>query len=250
MNAPSLITLTDVRKVYPGSAAQQALAGITLMIPTGQFVAIMGPSGSGKSTLLNLIAGLDRPSGGQVIVDGITVGSLGETALARFRRQRLGFVFQFFNLLNQLTVLDNVVIPAQLAGVKTAVARSRAKDLLAELGIADKARAYPARLSGGQRQRVAIARALINSPAVILADEPTGALDSRSGDAVMDLLAQLHLRGQTVVMVTHDTRLAASRAERIVSLRDGQVVDDTQLQSASNQQPSDLVRLRSEEVQP
>jgi putative ABC transport system ATP-binding protein len=250
MHAQPLITLTDVRKVYPGSGAQQALAGVTLTIPTGQFVAIMGPSGSGKSTLLNLIAGLDRPSGGQVIVDGINVGSLSETALARYRRQRLGFVFQFFNLLNQLTVLDNVLIPAQLAGVRTAVARARATELLAELGIADKAREYPARLSGGQRQRVAIARALVNSPAVILADEPTGALDSRSGDAVMDLLVQLHQRGQTVVMVTHDTRLAASRADRIVSLRDGQAVDDTELQSTGKQQPSDLVRLRSEEVQP
>src|ERR1051326_8824078 len=216
----ALITLTDVTKVYESSGEQIGLADVTLRIPAGQFAAIMGPSGSGKSTLLNLIAGLDKPTKGAILVDGVDVGTLGEAALARYRRQRLGFVFQFFHLLNQLTVLDNILLPAQLAGMKTSAARARARDLLAQLGIAEKAGEYPARLSGGQRQRVAIARALVNRPAVLLADEPTGALDSRTGEQVMEVLGEVNRGGQTVVLVTHDARLAATYASRVVSLRD------------------------------
>jgi putative ABC transport system ATP-binding protein len=208
----------------------------------------MGPSGSGKSTLLNLIAGFDRPTKGEVRVDGVTVSRLAEAALARYRRMRLGFIFQFFNLLDQLTVLDNVLLPAQLAGARPKVARARAHDLLQQLGIADKAKSYPGRLSGGQRQRVAIARALVNRPAVLLADEPTGALDSRGGESVMELLAQINAGGQTVVLVTHDARLAAANASRIITLRDGRVVDDAQLREPKVQAPSELLRMHTEEA--
>ena len=243
----ALIELTNVTKVYDGGGAQVGLSDVTLSISAGQLAAIMGPSGSGKSTLLNLIAGLDRPGKGTILVDGVNVGSLSEAALARYRRQRLGFVFQFFHLLNQLSVLDNVLLPAQLAGMKTAPARVRARELLDQLGIAEKANEYPARLSGGQRQRVAIARALVNRPAVLLADEPTGALDSRSGDQVMDLLAEVNRAGQTIVLVTHDARLAAAYASRVISLRDGRVIDDAQMQPPAGGNISDLMQIQLQE---
>jgi putative ABC transport system ATP-binding protein len=246
-DASELISLADITKVYRG-AGQTALSSVSLTIPTGQFAAVMGPSGSGKSTLLNMIAGLDRPTQGEVQVDGVNVNRLGEAALARYRRAKLGFVFQFFNLLDRLTVLDNILLPAQLVGLKPRVAQERAHTLLAQLGIAEKARAYPSRLSGGERQRVAIARALINQPAVLLADEPTGALDSRSGEAVMDMLAQIHRDGQTVLLVTHDAKLAASYASRVLTMRDGRIVDDAQLAPPAPQAASDLLRLRTEEA--
>jgi putative ABC transport system ATP-binding protein len=246
-DARELISLTDITKIYRG-AGQTALASVSLTIPTGQFAAVMGPSGSGKSTLLNMIAGLDRPTQGEVQVDGVNVNRLGEAALARYRRAKLGFVFQFFNLLDRLTVLDNILLPAQLVGLKPRVAQERAHILLAQLGIAEKARAYPGRLSGGERQRVAIARALINQPAVLLADEPTGALDSRSGEAVMDMLAQIHRDGQTVLLVTHDAKLAASYASRVLTMRDGRIVDDALLAPPEAQAASDLLRLRNEEA--
>jgi putative ABC transport system ATP-binding protein len=242
-----LISLADVTKVYRG-AEQTALAGVSLSIPAGQFAAVMGPSGSGKSTLLNMIAGLDRPTRGEVQVDGVSVNRLGEAALARYRRAKLGFVFQFFNLLDRLTVLDNVLLPAQLAGLRPQVAKERARELLDQLGIAGKAKAYPGRLSGGERQRVAIARALINRPAVLLADEPTGALDSHTGEVVMDLLAQIHRGGQTVLLVTHDTRLAASYAARVLTMRDGRIVDDAPLAPSASQAPSALLRVHTEEA--
>jgi len=219
-----LVELKDVSKVYNGSNA--ALDSVSLGITAGQVTAVMGPSGSGKSTLLNLIGGLDRPSGGSVVVDGVDLGRLGESALARFRRTRVGIIFQFFNLLNNLTALDNVLIPAQLGGVKTGDARRRADDLLERLEITDQRNQYPARMSGGQRQRVAIARALINNPALLLADEPTGALDTRSGDQVLAILGDLNRSGQTIVLVTHDERLASTHAHRIVRLVDGGVVDN------------------------
>jgi putative ABC transport system ATP-binding protein len=245
----ALIELSDVTKVYNGGNKQIGLSDVTLSIPSGQFAAIMGPSGSGKSTLLNLIAGLDKPTSGAILVDGINLGSLGEAALARYRRQRLGFVFQFFHLLNQLSVLDNVLLPAQLAGMKTATATARARDLLDQLSIADKAGEYPARLSGGERQRVAMARALVNRPAVLLADEPTGALDSRTGDQVMDLLAEVNRGGQTIVMVTHDARLAATYAGRVVTLRDGHIIDDASMQPPSARSVSDVMQIRNKEVE-
>ncbi len=186
----------------------------------------MGPSGSGKSTLLNLIAGLDRPTSGRIVVDGMEVAGSNEADLARFRRLRVGFVFQFFHLLNNLNVFDNVLIAAQLAGGPEATARVRVQQLLNELGVAAKGRQYPAKLSGGERQRVAIARALVNRPAVLLADEPTGALDSHTGEQVMKLLSGFNLRGQTVLLATHDIELARRYARRVINLRDGRLVGD------------------------
>ena len=237
-----LIEITGVSKVYEGAARQAALEDVTLAVDDGEFAAIMGPSGSGKSTLLNLIAGLDRPNSGTVVVDGLDLGSLGEGALAEYRRSRLGFIFQFFNLLANLTVIENVLIPAQLAGQPGPAAAKRARQLLDELDIAASAGAYPARLSGGQRQRVAIARALINSPKVLLADEPTGALDSRSGDNVIELLRRLNAGGQTIVLVTHDAKLAAGQAIRVLTIRDGRLVDDVRLDRRSSA-PGDLIRV-------
>jgi putative ABC transport system ATP-binding protein len=243
----ALVQLQKASRIYGDGAARPALDRVSLELPTGQFTAVMGPSGSGKSTLLNLVAGLDRPTSGAVFVDGRDLGRMGEAALARFRRERIGFVFQFFNLLPTLTALENVLVPAQLAGVKAAAAEARASELFERLGLAGAARSYPARLSGGQQQRVAIARALVNRPALLLADEPTGALDTSTGAEVMELLAQLHREGLTVLLVTHDPKLAARHAERVVSLRDGRVVDDARL-SDTGAEPADLLRLRVTEA--
>ena len=221
-----LVELTEVSKVYNGGRRFSALDSVTISIPAGEVTAVMGPSGSGKSTLLNIIGGLDRPTSGSVSVDGANLNRLGESALARFRRARVGIVFQFFNLLNNLTALDNVLIPAQLAGVNRNEARRRAADLLERLGVARLGKQYPARLSGGERQRVAIARALINNPPLLLADEPTGALDTASGEQVLGIFADLNRSGQTIVLVTHDERLARAHASRTIRLIDGAVVRD------------------------
>ncbi|MFE0460322.1 ABC transporter ATP-binding protein [Kitasatospora sp. NPDC058965] len=203
------------------------LGPLTLTVAPGTALAVTGPSGSGKSTLLNLIAGLDRPSSGSITVAGERLDRLGEAALARYRRDRIGMVFQFFHLLDDLTVQDNVLLPAQLTGRPAAAARARAAELLELLGIARHRHAYPGRLSGGERQRVAVARALINRPALLLADEPTGALDSAAGADVRDLLVDLHRAGQTVVLVTHDAGLADACADRRIHLVDGQVATDS-----------------------
>jgi putative ABC transport system ATP-binding protein len=183
----------------------------------------MGPSGSGKSTLLNLIAGLDRPSTGTVRVGDVQVGELSETGLARFRRRQVGMIFQFFNLLDDMTVADNVLLPAQLAGVPSSKARARLDELLTALRIEKHRDAYPARLSGGERQRVAIARALVNRPPLLLADEPTGALDSAPGEEIGELLLDLNSSGQTLIVVTHDPALAARYAKRVIQIVDGQI---------------------------
>jgi putative ABC transport system ATP-binding protein len=183
----------------------------------------MGPSGSGKSTLLNMIAGLDRPTSGTVTVAGERIDRLSETGVARFRRQQIGMIFQFFNLLDDLTVLDNVLLPAQLAGLPRGKARARADELLAALRIGEQRNAYPARLSGGQRQRVAIARALVNRPAMLLADEPTGALDSANGEEIGQLLLDLNQSGQTLVVVTHNPALAERYASRTIRVADGRI---------------------------
>jgi putative ABC transport system ATP-binding protein len=219
---PSLIQLHGVTKRYAGSDAP-ALESVDLALEAGVMAAVMGPSGCGKSTLLNLIGALDRPSQGEVELDGVRVDRLSESEAARFRRRKVGFVFQFFQLLDDLNVRDNVAVASQLAGTPQAESRRLAMALLEQLGLADRGTRYPATLSGGERQRLAIARAVVNSPAVILADEPTGALDSHNGETVLSLLEDLNRRGQTIILVTHDERLAAARAQRVVRLRDGRI---------------------------
>ncbi|GIG68128.1 ABC transporter ATP-binding protein [Phytomonospora endophytica] len=224
MTSP-VIELRDVGRAY--DEGPPALSGASLTVRAGEAVAILGPSGSGKSTLLNLIAGLDRPDSGTVTVNGTRVDRLGEAGAARYRRASVGMVFQFFNLLEDLTVADNIVLPSQLAGMGRAAARRRTAELLETLGIDRHANAYPGRLSGGQRQRVAVARALMNRPPLLLADEPTGALDRASGEDVARLLRDLNADGQTVVVVTHDLELAKACTSRTVELVDGHIVTDT-----------------------
>jgi putative ABC transport system ATP-binding protein len=219
-----LVRMTGVTKRYERHGPA-ALDGVDLSVSAGEAVAVTGPSGSGKSTLLGLIAGLDRPTAGTVEVAGENLGRLSETALARFRRARVGVVFQFFNLLDDLTVRDNIVLPAQLAGTPVARARARAEELLQALGIAEHAAAYPARMSGGERQRVAIARALVNRPALLLADEPTGAVDAATGATVAQILRDLSRDGQSLLLVTHDLDLAGRCAGRTVTLVDGRVAE-------------------------
>jgi putative ABC transport system ATP-binding protein len=220
--ADPVIQLSDVTKRYEDDG-QPALQDVSLEVAPGEALAVMGPSGSGKSTLLNLIAGLDRPTSGTVTVAGQRIDRLSETGLARFRRQRIGMIFQFFNLLDDLTVADNVLLPAQLAGFARRQARARAAELLAALHIEKHKDAYPGRLSGGERQRVAIARALVNRPALLLADEPTGALDTATGEEIGELLRDLNTAGHTLVLVTHNPGLAGHYARRTVHIADGRI---------------------------
>jgi putative ABC transport system ATP-binding protein len=219
-----LIRINNVTKVYQAGVAP-ALAAVSMSVAAGEVAAIMGPSGSGKSTLLNLIAGLDKPTSGTVHVAGQRIDALGEAALAKFRSRHVGIIFQFFNLLDDLTVEDNVLLPAQLAGASRRKARARAGELLERMGIEQQRDDYPARLSGGQRQRVAIARALVNSPELLLADEPTGALDTATGQEIGKLLTELNAAGQTLVLVTHDPALARQYAARTIQIVDGQVAN-------------------------
>jgi putative ABC transport system ATP-binding protein len=221
----AVVHLENVTKTYE-TGAPPVVALVNLTVAAGEAVAVMGPSGSGKSTLLNLVAGMDRPTSGTVRVGGERVDRLSETAAARFRRRQVGMIFQFFNLLDDMTVLDNVLLPAQLAGTRAPAARARADELLRTLRIAHRRDAYPARLSGGERQRVAIARALINRPAVLLADEPTGAVDTATGEEIGALLASLNAGGQTLIMVTHNPDLATRYCRRVVSIADGQIASD------------------------
>jgi putative ABC transport system ATP-binding protein len=215
-----------VRKTYESEGVPvRALRGVDLSVSDDEYVAIMGPSGCGKSTLLNLIAGLDTPTEGEISVGGESLTDKDENALARMRRVHIGIVFQFFNLLEGMSVLENVALPAVIAGTKRRQAESRARDLLDMLGLADKHQAAPSVLSGGQRQRLAIARALANQPTLLLADEPTGALDSEGGLEVLELFRRLHSGGQAILMVTHD-QMVADSASRIVTMRDGRVEDD------------------------
>jgi len=221
----TLVQLSNVSKRYDNDGTP-AVAHVDMEVSRGESVAVMGPSGSGKSTLLNLIAGLDRPTSGEIVVGGERVDTLSETGLARFRRRQVGMIFQFFNLLDDMTVLDNVLLPAQLAGMRTDRARARADELLAALRIGEHRDAYPARLSGGERQRVAIARALVNRPALLLADEPTGALDTATGEDIGALLLDLNSSGQTLILVTHNPDLAARYAQRVIEIVDGRVASD------------------------
>jgi putative ABC transport system ATP-binding protein len=212
---------------YPGDGSPiRAVDGVDLVVEAGEAVSVMGPSGCGKSTLLHLLGGLERPDAGELYLGGARVDGLSETGWAVFRRRNVGFVFQAFHLVDELTAVENVELPALLVGAARRVARQRAMELLDRLGVAERAGRLPDHLSGGERQRVAVARALINQPLVVLADEPTGNLDSAMARSVMELLEELHRDGATIVMVTHDPQLAA-RAQRNVHVIDGQVVDLT-----------------------
>jgi len=225
MTTPLIIT-RELRKSYAlGGLEVQALRGVSLEIGSGEFVAVMGPSGSGKSTFMNLLGCLDTPSDGEYLLAGERVSGLGSDALAAIRNRRIGFVFQNFNLLARTSALENIALPLLYCGVPAAERERRAAARLAEVGLADRGHHHPAQLSGGQQQRVAIARALVNDPVLILADEPTGALDTLTSCQVMALLQQLNRRGMTVVLVTHE-RDIAEFAQRVVTFRDGRVVED------------------------
>ncbi|HEY1654325.1 MAG TPA: ABC transporter ATP-binding protein [Candidatus Tumulicola sp.] len=224
-DAPA-IDLRDIHKTYENGLLKVAvLHGITFTIARGEYVAIMGPSGSGKSTLMNLIGCLDRPTSGTYVLDGVDVSKLDDNALADIRLRKLGFVFQGFNLLARTDALKNVALPLFYSGVPVRRRMQRAQQILDEVGVGDRGRHQPSQLSGGQQQRVAIARALINDPAVLLADEPTGNLDSRTSEDIMALFGKLHQSGRTIIMVTHDENIAR-RAHRVIRLLDGLVVSD------------------------
>ncbi|EJL6538905.1 ABC transporter ATP-binding protein [Vibrio cholerae] len=221
-----LVELQQICKHYTsGQNVVKALDGVDLTIRHGEFLAILGPSGSGKSTLMNVLGCLDKPTAGRYQLDGHPVDSLSTQQLAAIRNQKIGFVFQSFNLLEYASALDNVALPLVYAGVKAKDRRRRATELLTRVGLADRLDHKPNQLSGGQKQRVAIARALINQPQILLADEPTGALDSKSGAEIEALFNELHREGRTIIVVTHDNELA-KRTKRIVTTRDGQVVSD------------------------
>ncbi len=229
----AVVQARGLRKDYgSGDGLVRALDMIDLDVNPGEAVAVMGPSGCGKSTLLHLIGGLDRPSAGQLSVAGRRVDELSERALAYLRRDEIGFVFQTFQLMDELTAQENVELPALVAGYPPNEARARATALLEQVGLADRARHLPSMLSGGQRQRVAIARALVNDPGIVLADEPTGNLDSASAFDVLSLLSELHAKGLTLVIVTHDERIATA-ADRLISMRDGAFIDETRLTGGS-----------------
>ena len=225
----SMLRARGLRKEYGKDAGLvRAVDEVDLDVAQAETVAIMGPSGCGKSTLLHLLGGLDSPSAGELWLAGQRIDGMSERALARLRREAIGFVFQAFHLMDELTAVENVELPALLAGRSPRAARRRAADLLERVGLADRAKFLPSALSGGQRQRVAIARALANDPLVVLADEPTGNLDSEATLDVLRLFDTLHAAGQTLVVVTHDSRIAAT-ADRLISMRDGAFVDETRL---------------------
>lgn len=232
MTAP-LIRITGLKKHFQmGGNTVRALDGVDLEIPANTLTVVMGPSGSGKSTLLYLLGGLDRPTAGEITVNGERLDQMDENALALFRRKTMGFIFQSFNLVPSMSALENVAFPMQFAGVPAARRNEASRSLLEQVGLADRSHHTPSELSGGQQQRVAVARALVNDPMLILADEPTGNLDSQSGIAVMQLLSDLHRAGRTVLVVTHDPRMAGFATHRIFLL-DGKVVTEAEYQSAA-----------------
>jgi putative ABC transport system ATP-binding protein len=229
MSEPFMVQGRDLHRHFGhGDTMVRAVDGVDLEVAPGEMVAVVGPSGCGKSTLLHLLGGLDRPTAGEVHIAGHRVTGTREHALARLRRMDVGFVFQAFHLLDELTAVENVEVPALIDGVAAGTARRRALELLDQVGLSDRADHLPASLSGGQRQRVAVARALVNEPNVVLADEPTGNLDSAASADLLRLFAQVHEAGHTLVIVTHDQRVAAT-ADRLISMRDGRAVDDVRL---------------------
>jgi putative ABC transport system ATP-binding protein len=223
----NIIELTDVIKDYAtGAGPVRVLKGVSLDVPAGEFVAVVGPSGSGKSTLINMLTGIDRPTAGDVVVAGTRLNDLSENQMARWRGRNLGVIFQFFQLLPTLTILENVVLPMDFCNTfKPAERKPRGLDLLAQVGMADQAHKLPSAVSGGQQQRAAIARALANDPPLLVGDEPTGNLDSKTADQVFELFTGLVRGGKTLIMVTHDRELAA-RAPRVIRVQDGNVTDD------------------------
>lgn len=222
------IALNDVTKIYQmGDAPVAALAGVSLNIREGEFTAIMGPSGSGKSTLMNILGCLDRPTAGSYLLDGQEVAFLSDDELAEKRNKKIGFVFQNFNLLPRISAIDNVALPLVYAGVEPKERHKRAAEALASVGLENRMEHLPNELSGGQRQRVAIARALVNEPTILMADEPTGALDTKSGDEVMGIFQKLNASGRTIILVTHEPDIAA-HAKRVIHVRDGLVVRDSE----------------------
>lgn len=234
MNA--VIRAHGLRRHYPRDGVPvRAVDGVDLVIEPGEAVSVMGPSGCGKSTLLHLLGGLERPDAGELVLAGRRVDRLSETQWARLRRRSIGFVFQAFHLVDELTAVENVELPALLAGLGPRVARQSAMTLLDRLGVADRAAHLPGRLSGGQCQRVALARALINDPLLVLADEPTGNLDSHATGELLQLFAELRDRRQTLLLVTHDPRVAAT-ADRLLTMRDGRIVEDTRLSGGLSRQ--------------
>ncbi|HEX9413337.1 MAG TPA: ABC transporter ATP-binding protein [Ktedonobacterales bacterium] len=239
-HAMAQIRACGLTKTYRrGSKPIPALAGVDLEIAPGAFIAVMGPSGSGKTTLLNVLTGVDRPSTGEVWLADQRLDRLSEAQLAILRRQRIGLIFQAFNLLNNMSALENVMLPALLAGGSARAARKQAGALLDELGLREHAGKLPGQLSGGEQQRVAIARALVNEPVVLYADEPTGNLDAQTGQEVLQLLKRLHVRGRTIVLVTHDAQVA-SQAQRIVVMRDGRIIDEVPGRTEPSAGPAQL----------
>lgn len=224
-----MIELYDIYKIYKmGDTDVYALNGVTLRIEKNEFVAILGPSGSGKSTLMNIIGCLDTPTSGTYILDGKEVNKLSDNQLAEIRNSKIGFVFQQFNLIPQLTALENVELPLIYKGMPASKRHKLAKEALERVGLSDRMHHRPRQLSGGQQQRVAIARALVTDPSIILADEPTGNLDSKSGAEIMSIFKQLHSQGSTIVLITHDNSIA-QQARRIVRIQDGQIIEDRQV---------------------
>ncbi len=227
-NGQPVADLRAVWKTYfkaDGTVLVEALAGVDLRIEAGEYLAIMGASGSGKSTLMNILGCLDRTTSGTYRLDGRDVSQMGDNELSRIRREKIGFVFQAFNLISELTAIENVEVPLFYQGLPRAARRRRAQACIEQVGLSDRANHRPSELSGGQQQRVAVARALVNDPAIIMADEPTGNLDSKTGASILSLLSQLHASGMTIIMVTHDDRIA-DHCRRIVRLNDGRVESD------------------------
>jgi putative ABC transport system ATP-binding protein len=241
--AAAVVEVRNVAKRYGDASTDlQALSGIDLSVRPGEFVALIGPSGSGKSTLLHLIGAIDRPSEGEILVDGVSLADLSARDTADYRNRKIGFVFQMLNLVPSLTVEENLWLPSAIAGMSRGWVTQRIDELLGAVGIADKRKRYPQELSGGEQQRVALARAMLMQPAVLLADEPTGSLDAESSRQVTDLLLKLHDQGQIIILATHDPRVA-SLADRVVYLRDGRIEQELDLVADSKHAPKELDRI-------